>query len=47
MQQMPNQTRTPARTDCIGCADCKGLCLELLSLSFLPETILKPAAPAR
>lgn len=27
--------------NCIGCRDCKGLCLALAELAFLPEVVLK------
>ncbi len=37
----------PARADCLGCADCKGFCQDLLDLAFLPETVLRAVNRSR
>lgn len=33
--------KATARKECLGCADCKGICHDLLELAFLPETVLR------
>ena len=47
MQAQTKQNMTPARGQCIGCADCTGMCHALMDLAFLPETVLKGAPAAR
>ena len=33
------------RAQCLGCADCTGLCWSILELSRLPQTVLHPRTP--
>lgn len=40
MQTTTEKTITNTRRNCLGCAECKGLCLDLFDLVFLPETVL-------
>lgn len=47
MQTQSTQKMEPGARQCIGCADCKGLCLDLLELAFVPEAVLKAAAISR
>jgi ferredoxin len=34
------KSATLTRQACIGCADCAGLCKELLELVFVPDSVL-------
>lgn len=47
MQADAKTNTLPIRSDCLGCADCKGLCRDLLDLALLPETVLRPTAGGR
>ena len=44
MHHQPQNSAREQTLNCLGCADCKGLCQALFDLALLPELVLQRSA---
>ena len=44
MQTQSPKTPAIPSPNCLGCADCKGMCRDVFELAVVPETVLRRSA---